>query len=159
MPKKKKKKMDPKLEKAIKQLNRALQITVRNAVTDLTKLLRFFPRLLKIIEKNINLAADCLEEINEHKSKDLQKHAKEMIAVARKAYANQIKSQQKDVEAHNTPQEEAAEEQEQRAGLQLIIKEEHEDDSIHDTAEQDSESEEEAEDVTETEYASAEEQI
>ena len=156
MPKKKKKKMDPKLEKAIKQLNRALQITVRNAVTDLTKLLRFFPRLLKIIEKNINLAADRLEEINEHKSKDLQKNAKEMIAVARKAYADQIKSQQKDVEAHNTPREEAAEEQEQRAGLQLIIEEEHEDDN---TAEQDSESEEEAEDVTETEYASAEEQI
>ena len=146
--------MDPKLEKAIKQLNRALQITVRNAVTDLTKLLRFFPRLLKIIQKNINLAADRLDEINEHKSKELQNHAKEMIAVARKAYADQIKSQQQDVEAHNTPREEAAEEQEQQAArkqeeqLQLIIEEEHEDDSIH-NSEKDSESEEETEYATE----------
>ena len=91
MPKKKSKKMDPRTAKAVKQLNKALQKTVASAVTDLVAMLRFFPKLLKNMNKSIDLAEIHLAEINEHRSPERQRNAIDMISIARKAYETKMK--------------------------------------------------------------------
>ena len=80
-------KPDPKLMKAIAQLNKAMQKTIRSAITDLAKRLRFFPVLIDIMEKKIDEAEMELAKENENKSDSVKKGTAQMLKVARSAFS------------------------------------------------------------------------
>jgi len=88
---KKKGNVDPKIAKAITQLNKALQKTIQCAVTDLVNQLRFFPVLLTIMEKSITEAEEDLEKAFAEADPKLKKCSVDMIATARKALDSQKK--------------------------------------------------------------------
>ena len=73
------------------QLNKALQLTVQNAVTDLTEMLRFFPNLLSIMDASILRANKSLTEEFKDKPANSKKNVAEMIKVARSSFEAQKK--------------------------------------------------------------------
>ena len=73
------------------QLNKALQITVKDAVTDLTKMLRFFPNLLSIMDDCILKANKSLTQDFKNSPADSKKNVAEMIKIARGAFEAQKK--------------------------------------------------------------------
>eukprot|EP00656_Telonema_subtile_P040566 TRINITY_DN45650_c0_g1_i1.p1 TRINITY_DN45650_c0_g1~~TRINITY_DN45650_c0_g1_i1.p1 ORF type:complete len:150 (-),score=34.40 TRINITY_DN45650_c0_g1_i1:20-469(-) len=88
-PKKKSKEVDPKIEKGIKSLNKALQKTVADAVVDLYQLLRFYPVFLKILDSSIDDAEKRLQKDNKESPKQLREDAEAIIAIARHTLATQ----------------------------------------------------------------------
>lgn len=99
--------IDPKIEKGIMQLNKALQITIKSAITDLTSMLRFFPVLLSIMEKQIDEAEKVLLEEYKEKPPKLKKNASDMVKIARDAFiAQKNKNFQMIVEANEIVLEE-----------------------------------------------------
>ena len=88
---KKKGNVDPKVAKAITQLNKALQKTIQCAVTDLVNQLRFFPVLLTIMRKSIDEAEEDLAKSFAEADPKLKKCSTDMIATARKALEAQEK--------------------------------------------------------------------
>jgi len=93
---KKKNQVDPKVEKAIVQLNKALQKTIQQAVTDLVVQLRFFPVLIDIMHASIDEANEELQEAFAEKPKNLKVLAANMIKLAKDSV---IAQQQKNKEA------------------------------------------------------------
>jgi hypothetical protein len=103
MGKKKAGNIDPNVKKGIVQLNKALQITVRDAVTDLAKILRFFPALMKIMDRAITNAETLLKKEYKDKPKETQKYATDMIKIARDAFkARRVANEQLIIEANET---------------------------------------------------------
>ena len=97
--------VDPKIEKAIQDLNKALEKTVVTAVGDLCQLLRFFPTLLEIIDHSIDNAQEHLMEVNANKPQKLKENAARMIELAKRSYKdatynNRCKDSCKDNKSH-----------------------------------------------------------
>jgi hypothetical protein len=86
---KKKGKVDPKIEKAIAQLNKALQKTIQNAVETLAHNLRFFPVLIEIMDNSIKESEDELAETFASADPKLKKVSQQMVDTARKSLAAQ----------------------------------------------------------------------
>merc|ERR1711939_688346 len=81
--------VDPKIEKAIMQLNKALQVTIKDAVTDLTAMLRFFPVLLIIMQNSVDRAERLLLLDYKESPPKSKKYVTDMIKVASEAFKAQ----------------------------------------------------------------------
>jgi len=103
MGKKKAGNIDPNVEKGIVQLNKALQITVQDAITDLGRILRFFPALMKIMDRAIGAAEKLLLSEYKDKPPKTKKYATDMIKIARDAFkARKSANQQLIIESNET---------------------------------------------------------